>query len=119
MSILNRVRRYGFALFILVLGGTVMNLPIIRDSTGAPGVVLFFLILLAAWYGGLGPGLLITAIIALLISTTPVTSGRAVLITLFLACGGAISVLAEIQRASRRRAEESRSCSLGCTHQHR
>jgi hypothetical protein len=28
-----------------------MNLPIIRDSTGAPGVVLFFLILLAAWYG--------------------------------------------------------------------
>jgi PAS domain S-box-containing protein len=64
--------------------------------------------LLSAWYGGLGPGLLITGLLSLLTFSAPFTSWRAVRLAMFLACGGSISILAETLHAARRRAEESR-----------
>jgi PAS domain S-box-containing protein len=108
MAISDRVRGYGFALLVFVLGVAVTTIPIIRNSPGTPGIVLFFIILLSAWCGGLGPGLLITGFVGLLILTAPVTSGMAVRLTMFLACGGSISALAEILHMARRQAEEGR-----------
>jgi PAS domain S-box-containing protein len=108
MSIIVRLRGFGFALLMLVLGVAVTALPLIRDSPGTPAIVIFFAIVLSAWYGGLWPGLLATGLVALLTFTAPFTPWRAVRLALFLACGGSISVLAEILHAARRRAEESR-----------
>ena len=67
----DRVRRYGFAVLAILMGGLVSTIPIVREGPGTPAIVAFFLILLSAWYGGLGPGLLATGLIASLSSRRP------------------------------------------------
>lgn len=75
-TISDRIRRYGFAVLVLVLGMVIMAIPVVRGGHGTPLIVLFFLILLSAWYGGMGPGLLTTALIVLLTWSGPFPPGR-------------------------------------------
>src|SRR3954462_8295637 len=82
-SISDRVRRYGFALLTFAIGLAATSIPVIRDGSGTPLIVTFFDILVSAWYGGLGPGLMITALIALLTSGTSYPSWRVVRLALF------------------------------------
>src|SRR5262245_37850944 len=98
------LRRYGFALLATALLGVVF-IPVLEDRAGTPILVYFFAVLLSAWYGGLGPGLLTTAVIVALTSHTTFPFWRVVRLALGIACGVAISVLAEVLHAARRRAE--------------
>ena len=103
----DRLRRYGFALLTLALTEAVMAIPAIRDGAGTPILVYFFAVLLSAWYGGLGPGLLTTAAIALMTSHTSFPFWRVVRLGLGIASGVSISALAEVLHAARRRAERN------------
>src|SRR5205809_6283327 len=100
----DRLKRYGFALLTLALAAAAMNLPAIGDRAGTPILVYFFAVLLSAWYGGLGPGLLTTALIVLLTSHATFPSWRVVRLALGIASGASISALAESLHAARRRA---------------
>src|SRR3954454_13430408 len=100
----DRLRRYAFALIATALMG-VVYVPVIGDRAGTPILVYFFAVLLSAWYGGLGPGLLTTALIVLLTSHTTFPSWRVVRLALGIASGAWISALAESLHAARRRAE--------------
>src|SRR5262245_47953200 len=102
---LDRLRRYGFALLILLLLSTVMAIPEIQDRAGTGILVYVFAVLLSAWYGGLGPGLLTTVVIALMTSHTTFPLWRVVRLGLGIASGVSISALAEVMHAARRRAE--------------
>src|SRR5262249_40926407 len=97
-------RRYGFAVLTTALLG-VVYIPAIGDGAGPPILVYFFAALLSAWYGGLWPGLVTTALIVGLTSHTTFPFWRVVRLALGIACGVSISVLAEVLHAARRRAE--------------
>src|SRR5581483_11681085 len=62
------LERYGFALLTMAVGAVILEMPVIKRGEGNPAIVCLSGILLSAWYGGLGPGLLATALIALLVS---------------------------------------------------
>src|ERR1700722_18873805 len=98
----DRLRRYGFALLTLALGSAAMAFPGIQDRAGTPILVYFFIVLLSAWYGGLGPGLLTTAAIVLVTSHTSFPYWRIVRLGLGIASGVSISALAEVLHAARR-----------------
>ncbi len=102
-----RARRYGFALLTIAAGWALMAIPEIGEGAGTPIIVYFFAIMLSAWYGGLGPGLLATALIVLLTTRIPMPTWRVVRLALGVAGGVSISALAEILHAARRRAERS------------
>jgi len=103
----DRLRRYGFALLTLAVTNAVMTLPEIQDRAGTAILVYFFAVLLSAWYGGLGPGLLTTAAIVLMTSHTSFPFWRVVRLGLGIASGVSISALAEVLHAARRRAERN------------
>ncbi len=103
----DRLRRYGFALLTLVALQAVMAIPEIRDGPGTPILVYFFAVLLSAWYGGFGPGLLTTAVIVFMTSHTSFLYWRVVRLGLGIASGISISALAEVLHSSRRRAERN------------
>src|SRR5262245_53674813 len=90
------LRRYGFALLILALAWALMALPVIDDRGGTPILLYFFVVLLSAWYGGLGPGLLATAVIVWMTSHTSFPPWRVVRLGLGIASGVSISALAEV-----------------------
>jgi PAS domain S-box-containing protein len=108
IKIFDLARRYGFALLMLAVGLAAATIPIVHGVPGTRGVVGFFVVLLSAWYGGLGPGLFATALIAAIAwrSSSPLL--MVARLGLFVACGVSISALAEVLHAARRRAEESR-----------
>jgi PAS domain S-box-containing protein len=103
----DRLRRYGFALLTLALTSAVMAIPDIEDRAGTPILVYFFAVLLSAWYGGLGPGLLTTAVIVAMTSHTTFEYWRVVRLGFGIASGVSISALAEVLHAARRRAERN------------
>ena len=101
------LKRYGFALLTLAMTAAAMAIPAIRDGAGTPILVYFFAVLLSAWYGGLGPGLLTTAALVLATSHTLFPFWRIVRLGLGIASGVSISALAEVLHAARRRAERN------------
>ncbi len=103
----NWLRRYAFALLTLVFVAGAMSIPEIAEGPGTPILVYFFAVLLSAWYGGLGPGLLTTAVIVLMTSHTSFPFWRVVRLGLGIASGVSISALAEVLHAARRRAERN------------
>jgi two-component system CheB/CheR fusion protein len=90
-----------------------IGLVLIPDLGRGLGAILFFAVLVSAWYGGLGPGLLATAlatVIAVLIFTRfglRFETFRIVGLCLFVAGGVLISLLVEALHAARRRVEAS------------
>ena len=53
--------RYGVAVLAVAISIAFLAMPEIGKGSGA---ILYLAVLVAAWYGGLGPGLLSTALIA-------------------------------------------------------
>jgi PAS domain S-box-containing protein len=106
-TFLDRLRRYGFAVLTVALLGAVMTIPEVQDRAGTPILVYFFAVLLSAWYGGFGPGLLTTGLIILLSKHTFFPFWRVLRLTLGISSGVAISALAESLHVARRRAEDS------------
>ncbi len=104
------VLRYGGAVLSVVACLALMSLPDIGAKLGS---VLYLAVLLVAWYGGVGPGLLATALMAVMATIAQVsqpgfTPWRLVPIPLFTAGGALIALLVEALHAARRCAEESR-----------
>ncbi len=102
--------RYGMAIGAVIVGLWVMRLPVIGHALGA---ALFFAVLVSAWFGGIGPGILATAFPAALLllfvaaSKRPITLQQAVGLCVFVAGGLLITALVEAMHSARRRAEES------------
>src|SRR3712207_1825777 len=107
--------RYGVAVtaIALVLGLKLLVDPLITDQS--PFLMFAAAVMVAAWFGGLGPGLLATALGAVagdyfflppVGSFTPLTIAFLPLF-LFMLQGGLISLLVEALRSARVRAEAS------------
>ena len=107
--------RYGVAVIsiALVLGLKLLVDPLIAEQS--PFLLFAAAVIVAAWFGGLGPGLLATALGAVAADyyfLSPVGSftplGVAFLpLFLFVLQGGLISLLVEALRSARERAEVS------------
>jgi signal transduction histidine kinase len=100
-----RFRRYGFAVLIIPILVLVDTIPAVRDGPGTPVLVAYLAIMLAAWYGGLGPGLLTTALITLIAWRPSFPLWRTVRLLLFSGGGVFISLMIEALHSARRRAE--------------
>jgi PAS domain S-box-containing protein len=107
------VVRYGVAVMAVV--SALAALRIAGPGAGLGGI-LFFAVMFSAWFGGLGPGVLSTALITLLgvarVATVHRTDSfdlpRAIVgLGLFTVGGILISSLLEALHSARRRAEES------------
>jgi signal transduction histidine kinase/CheY-like chemotaxis protein len=101
--------RYGVAVLTVVAALACMGIPEIGKELGS---LLFLAVLISAWYGGLGPGLLATALITVIAVLGVVNQGRPTLartipIGLFSAGGVLIALLVEALHAARRRIEGS------------
>jgi PAS domain S-box-containing protein len=107
-------KRYGAA---LALALAAFGLKYLLEGTlgsGSPVLLLPFGTLLAAWYGGLGPGLLATALSAVLAARyflDPADTPREheVQIVLSVLQGIVISLVVDLLLRTRRQAEEARS----------
>lgn len=86
-----------------------------RLFSGTPFLLFFGAIMVSAWYGGLGPGLLVTVLSMItggvwFMPSTPVVvlspAGMAMRAAVFGVEGAVISLLAEHMRGARRRAEQ-------------
>jgi PAS domain S-box-containing protein len=99
--------RYGGAVLAVAGCMALVSLPGIGDEFNS---VLYLAVLLVAWYGGLGPGLLATTVITILAMIGQVlrpdfTSWQLVRIPLFTTGGVLIALLGEALHAARRRVE--------------
>jgi PAS domain S-box-containing protein len=99
--------RYTGAVLAVAACVALMSIPEIGEKLGS---VLYLAVLLVAWYGGLGPALLATVLIALLaiigqVSRSDFAPWRLVPIPLFVAGGALIALLVEALHAARRRVE--------------
>ncbi|HEY2294658.1 MAG TPA: ATP-binding protein [Thermoanaerobaculia bacterium] len=107
-------QRYGAALALTLAAFGLKFLLEGRLGPGSPVLLLPLGTLLAAWLGGLGPGLLATGLSAVLAglffldpSDTP--RGHEVQIALSVLQGGVISLVVHLLRRARYQAEEARS----------
>jgi PAS domain S-box-containing protein len=100
--------RYGVAVLAVAVAVALLFIPRIGPGLAS---ILFFAVLVSAWVGGLGPGLLATALIVL-IALAMVVAGpgfsaqRVVGLVLFAIGGGVITALVEALHAARRQAEQ-------------
>jgi PAS domain S-box-containing protein len=110
--------RYSVAVLVVVAALAVLGFvkQTIPALSAGLGTLLFFAVFLSAWFGGLGPGLLSTALVALLglaqvakayqTGTSDVVQ-VVVRVALFATGGSLISSLVEALHLARRRAEAS------------
>ena len=87
-------KRYGLAILAFVLACAVVNgFPVLRSAPGMFALTAMLVVLAVARWGGTGPGLLVTALIAL--TTLPPTMSQVLLVrhVLFVAAGVSISLL--------------------------
>jgi PAS domain S-box-containing protein len=102
--------RYGFAVLAASVVSALAMFPII--NRGLAGVILFA-VMLTAWYGGRGPGLLATALFLIIavatyaVSRTPIPPNQIASFAIFVALGVAITFVVDSWDAARRRAEQS------------
>lgn len=102
------VLRYGVAVAALV--GTVCGGSLLGPEAGP---VLFFAVVVSAWFGGLGPGLFSVGVLVGLIAVDAITSGEPVRpgrflgIAAFGLLGVGITLLLEALHSVRRRAERN------------
>ena len=106
--------RYGFALLAVAAAVGLALVPVLKPAGGS---LLLMAVLLSAWSGGLGPGLLSVALISMLLlvdqvarfaRASPVEPWDLVNHGLFVTFGALISMLIGALHTARRRAEESR-----------
>ena len=100
--------RYGVALAAVAAGIAFLLIPQIGKGLGS---ILFLAVLISAWYGGMGPGLLATALITVVAILGVVNfepefaPWRVASIVLFVGGGVLITLLVEALHAARRRVE--------------
>jgi PAS domain S-box-containing protein len=99
------VLRYGMSVLTIVVLFALQAVPEIARTPNIAVLVIYAAILVSAWYGGLGPGLLTTALIGLLVLPGSLTAWRLVRLALFVCGGVLVSLLIEALHAARRRAE--------------
>jgi len=110
----SRLRRYGFAVLAVAIALVVKLLlaPLIQEES--PFLLFFATVVVSSWYGGLGPGLLATALAGLssdyffLIPTysfTIISFGKGLRLCLFLIEGFSISWLSATLKTAKQRAE--------------
>jgi len=110
----SRLQRYGFAVLAVAIALLVKLLlaPLIQEES--PFLLFFAPLVVSAWYGGLGPGLLATVLASLssdyffLIPTysfTLISFGKGLRLCLFLIEGFSISWLSATLKAAKQRAE--------------
>ena len=103
--------RYGFAALAFAAGVGLAFVPVLSRAGGS---LMFMVVLLGAWFGGLGPGLFSVALISLLFLEDQVARGfpmepaDLMNLGLFVTFGALISQLIGALHAARRRTEESR-----------
>ncbi len=106
-------RLLGYLVAVLLVGAAIAALYIPEIGRGLSSI-LFLAVLIAAWYGGLGPGLAATALTV--VAAIPLLGLRhhfdfppweITEIVLFALGGTLISLLVEALHAARRRAEEA------------
>ncbi|BAY89568.1 MULTISPECIES: PAS domain S-box protein [unclassified Tolypothrix] len=111
--LLTKLLHYGVALLSVVLA-LVINLKLSPYLDATPSPLFFVAVMVSAWYGGLGPGLLATAVSTVVIhyffvepvySWSVSYSGSLVQLSVFLMAALLISSLNEAQRAAKRKAE--------------
>lgn len=106
---------YGIA--VLVVGLMLLLKMLLDPLTGeeSPFLLFFGAVMLGAWFGGLGPGLLATALAALAAdyfflppahSLLIDDSGQGLLLALFVLEGSLLSLLVATMRSARRQSEE-------------
>jgi PAS domain S-box-containing protein len=106
------ILRYSTALVASVASLVLLTLPVIGRGMAT---VTLFAVLFSAWFGGVGPGLLVTTFICtlwglhLLASEGPPALWQYVNVVMFFGLGTTLSFFVESRHKARRRAEESRS----------
>ncbi|BAY99266.1 multi-sensor hybrid histidine kinase [Tolypothrix tenuis PCC 7101] len=111
--LLTKLLHYGVALLSVALAlGINLKLSPYLDATPTP--LFFVAVMVSAWYGGLGPGLLATAVSTVVIhyffvqpiySWSVSNSATLVQMSVFIMAALLISSLNEAQRAAKRKAE--------------
>ncbi len=101
--------RYGVAVLAVAAAITFLSIPEINKGLAS---IVYLAVLVAAWYGGQGPGLLATALITavairIMVFGPDFAPSRVVSIILFVGGGVLITLLVEALDASRRRVETS------------
>jgi len=102
----HRLSRYGVAVLAVVLLGVLFRIPVLQHEN-TPAFLMCLVVLVSAWYGGLGPGLLTTALIVCASLDAPLTLWRGIRLAIFVGYGVITSALLEALHAARRRAEEA------------
>ena len=103
MNQANWQTRYGIALAIVAVSVGLLFLP----AFSGLGHILYLVVLVIAWQGGLGPGLLSVGLFSaaslygMVHYGVPVTRARVVALSLFVAGAAMIPVLVEALHASR------------------
>jgi PAS domain S-box-containing protein len=114
MKLTSPFSRYGFAVLVVgvALGTRLLLDPVIPQNF--PFLLLFGAVMVSAWYGGLGPGLL-TMVLAglatnyLFLRPQETVSTEAIPLLVFFAESTLVCLLAEALRTARRRAETSKA----------
>jgi len=107
----------GYGIAALVVGLVLLLKMLLDPLTGeeSPFLLFFGAVMLGAWFGGLGPGLLATALAALAAdyfflppahSLLIYDSGQGLLLALFVLEGSLLSLLVATMRSARRQSEE-------------
>src|SRR5437763_5140614 len=107
-------KRYGVALALVLAAFGIKLLVVGRLGEGSPVLLLPFGTILAAWYGGLGPGLLATGLSLVLAGSyflDPADTGREHEIQMVIAGvqGVVISLMVHLLRRATRQVEAARS----------
>jgi PAS domain S-box-containing protein len=97
--------RYGLAAVLTLAGLALLRAPLIREGPGNGELMVALAVLASAWYGGRGPGLLATAIVAYATYRADAAAWRVLRHALIVVDGVAISLVVGALHASRRRAE--------------
>lgn len=97
--------RYGLAIVLFAAAAACLRIPVVGTGSGSVVLVAYLATIGAAWYGGIGPGLLVLALC--LASTWPheLTDERLVRIALFLTGGVLTTAMIGQLRSARRQAE--------------
>jgi PAS domain S-box-containing protein len=118
-SIHRLLPRYGNAVLSVALTWMALQAPGLGDSPGNSAVVSCLAVLVGVWLGGLGPGLLVTALITLMIPLGVFPTGHLPRPELFAAAGVLICALVETLHGARRQAEVDARARWACEERHR
>jgi len=102
---LRRLWPYAVAVLATTSATVLIRMPAVATTPNTAIMVVFFAILGAAWYGGMGPGLLVTGLFALMTMPGTFAPRQTVRFAMFVTGGETISLVVESLHAARRRAE--------------